>query len=159
MSDDAGPSSGRDLHSVSYDLALPCPRRRGRYVPVISIGLQLGQGSVRLFEALMDSGAELCLFHGGIARDLGIDPAAGALWTLPISGVGGATGATAYGHRVTLYVGDAVSFRSFDADVGFTDPTVTFPVNVLGWTGFLDRVRVGIDGAALPPLVYLGFTL
>jgi hypothetical protein len=43
------------------------------------------------------------------------------------------------------------------AEVAFTDPRVPVPLNVLGWRGFLDRVRLGIDGPALPPHVYLGF--
>jgi hypothetical protein len=69
----------------------------------------------------------------------------------------GNTGLYAYVHRVTLYVGDAVRFAAVTAEVAFTPPDLLLPINVLGRRGFLDRVRVGVDGTEALPMTYLGF--
>ena len=77
---------------------------------------------------------------------------------VPVSGVGGGTGLFAYVHPVTLYVGTAMRFHAITTDVAFTDPDVHLTVNVLGRTGFLDRIRLGVRQGIVPPCLYLGFT-
>jgi len=65
--------------------------------------------------ALVDSGADLCLFHSDIGKLIGIDVESGS--KLAFEGVSGAA-ATAYLHRINLTVR---GMSSISLDVGFTD--------------------------------------
>ncbi len=86
-------------------------------------------------DAKLDTGSTFCVFQPYYASLLGIDLESGEPKRIRT-----ATGAfSAYGHEVTLTVGDlewqaVVYFAADDA----------FPVNVVGRVGFLDRLRVGL---------------
>jgi hypothetical protein len=86
-------------------------------------------------DAKLDTGSTFCVFQRRYAELLGLDVEGG----LP-QRIRTATGFfTAYGHEITLTVGElewqAVMYFAADEN---------FPVNVVGRLGFLDRLRVGL---------------
>jgi predicted aspartyl protease len=87
------------------------------------------------FEAKIDTGASYCIFERKHAERLGIDVESGE----PLK-FGTATGTfLAYGHELTFTVLD-IEFTStvyFAAEESFTK-------NVLGQTGWLNRVKLGL---------------
>jgi len=83
----------------------------------------------------LDTGSAFCVFQRRYAELLGLDVESGAVQRMRT-----VTGSfTAYGHEVTLTMGglewQAVVFFAADE---------SFPVNVVGRVGFLDRLRVGV---------------
>jgi hypothetical protein len=88
--------------------------------------------------ALLDSGADLCLFHSDIGRLIGIDVEAGS--ELAFEGVSGAT-ATAYLHRVSLTVR---GMSNINLDVGFTN-SMAVGTGLLGQQGFFEQFRVNFE--------------
>lgn len=88
--------------------------------------------------ALVDSGADLCLFHSDIGKLIGIDVQAGS--ELAFEGVSGAA-ATAYLHRVSLTVR---GMRSISLDVGFTD-SMAVGTGLLGQQGFFEQFHIGFQ--------------
>lgn len=86
-------------------------------------------------DAKLDTGSTFCVFQRRYAELLGLDVESGAQQRIRT-----ATGAfTAYGHEVTM----TVSGLEWRAVVYFAADE-TFPVNVVGRVGFLDRLRVGV---------------
>jgi predicted aspartyl protease len=88
------------------------------------------------FRAVVDTGADYCVFQPDIAEVLGIELAAGS----EIS-IGNAAGSTfkAYGHEVELeYCGIRFSTMVYFADVP------QFRRNLLGRVGWLDQFRIAI---------------
>jgi aspartyl protease len=85
--------------------------------------------------ALVDSGADLCLFHSDIGRLLGIDIESGP--ELAFQGVSG-TKASAYLHRVSLTVR---GMNSTSLDVGFTD-SMAVGTGLLGQQGFFEQFQI-----------------
>ncbi|MGH9873792.1 MAG: retropepsin-like aspartic protease [Pyrinomonadaceae bacterium] len=85
--------------------------------------------------SLVDSGADLCLFHSDIGRMLGIDVESGS--ELAFQGVSGAREA-AYLHRVGLAVS---GLRSMSLDVGFTD-SMAVGTGLLGQQGFFEQFHI-----------------
>jgi|SRR5437762_699524 len=85
--------------------------------------------------SLVDSGADLCLFHSDIAKLIGIDVETGS--ELAFQGVSGAR-AKAYLHRVDLTVR---GMNSMNVDVGFTD-SMTVGTGLLGQQGFFEQFRI-----------------
>jgi hypothetical protein len=100
----------------------------------LPITLQRGEHITHL-EAQVDTGASCCIFRRDFGEGLGLDVERG--FRQEINTVTGAF--TTYGHTVTVSVlgfeFEAVVY--FAADEGFTR-------NVLGRSGWLDRVRLGI---------------
>jgi hypothetical protein len=85
--------------------------------------------------ALVDSGADLCLFHSDIGKLLGIDVQSGS--ELAFHGVSGAK-AIAYLHRITIAVRD---MNSISLDVGFTD-SMAVGTGLLGQQGFFEQFQI-----------------
>ena len=85
--------------------------------------------------ALVDSGADICLFHSSIGRLLGIDVTSGL--ARPISGIAGGT--TAYMHSIEVEVQGIPNKVQIYA--GFTDSTQVEAL--LGQDGFFDNFKVG----------------
>jgi hypothetical protein len=84
---------------------------------------------------LIDSGADLCLFHSSIGRLLGIDVTSG-----PEKLIGGITGSvTAYMHTINLQV-QGIPDR-VEIYAGFTDSDQVEAL--LGQEGFFDNFMVG----------------
>jgi hypothetical protein len=88
--------------------------------------------------ALVDSGADLCLFHSDIGKLIGIDVEKGS--ELAFEGVSGAK-AKAYLHRINLTVR---GMSSISLDVGFTD-SMAVGTGLLGQHGFFEQFRVGFE--------------
>lgn len=111
----------------------------GTIRPVISVRLKL-KGAVVDYEVLVDSGADICLFHADIGALLGIDI---AKWKpQEVFGVGGKA-SVFYLHPVTLEIGDL----SFEIEAGFM-PSVSGRVmryGLVGQRGFFDKFVVKFD--------------
>ena len=90
---------------------------------------------VQLF-AVLDTGAEFCIFDRRLAESMGIDVESG----LPIKLRTLAGTFTAYGHELTLRAYE----REWSATVYFHDQSMRPYANFLGRTGWLDRVRLGL---------------
>ncbi len=86
-------------------------------------------------DAKLDTGSTFCVFQRLYADLLGLDVEGGT--PQHIRTVTGSF--TAYGHKVTLTVGEL----EWQAVVYFAADE-SFPVNVVGRVGFLDRLRVGV---------------
>ena len=83
----------------------------------------------------LDTGSTFCVFQRRYAELLGLDVEGGTVQRIRT-----VTGSfNAYGHEVTLTVGGL----EWQAVVYFAGDE-SFPVNVVGRFGFLDRLRVGV---------------
>ena len=83
--------------------------------------------------SLIDSGADLCLFHSDIGKLIGIDIKSGP--ELVFEGVSGAR-ATAYLHRINLTVR---GMSGITLDAGFTD-SIAVGTGLLGQQGFFEQL-------------------
>ncbi len=88
--------------------------------------------------SLVDSGADLCLFHSDIGRMLGIEIAAAP--KLAFQGVSGAK-EVAYLHRVDLVVR---GLNAITLEVGFTN-SMAAGTGLLGQRGFFEQFRINFD--------------
>ncbi len=88
--------------------------------------------------SLVDSGADLCLFHSDIGRLIGIDVETGS--ELAFQGVSGAK-ASAYLHRVSLTVR---GLSNITLDVGFTD-SMAVGTGLLGQQGFFEQFHINFQ--------------
>ncbi len=88
--------------------------------------------------SLVDSGADVCLFHSDIGRMLGIEIEAAP--ELAFQGVSGAK-EVAYLHRVDLVVS---GLSSIALDVAFTN-SMAAGTGLLGQRGFFEQFRVNFD--------------
>ena len=103
----------------------------------ITVELSLsGNSSTRVsVRATVDTGSKFCIFKPRYAPLLGL-----VLETGEEVRIRTAAGSfVAYGHEVTL----AISTIEWSAVVYFAE-VETFPVNVVGRVGFLDRLRLGV---------------
>jgi len=87
---------------------------------------------------LVDSGADLCLFHSDIGKLIGVDVESGL--RLAFQGVSGAS-ARAYLHSVSLTVRGV---GSITLDVGFTD-SMAVGTGLLGQQGFFEQFQVNFE--------------
>jgi hypothetical protein len=90
------------------------------------------------FEAVIDSGASRCVFHGSIGRFIGLDIEKGTVEeTLGVNGV-----SRMYLHDIVLYApGGIINCRA-----GFSED---LPIaGLLGMNGFFDHFKVSFDPTA-----------
>lgn len=107
--------------------------------PVIPLKLKNGSASVG-YEVLVDSGADLCIFHAEIGEALGIDVKKGR--QREVFGVGGKA-SLYYLHNVEIDVGGWI----YRIDAGFM-PSVAGRVmqyGLVGQNGFFDKFVVKFD--------------
>jgi hypothetical protein len=88
--------------------------------------------------SLIDSGADVCLFHSDIGRMLGIDIEAAP--ELAFQGVSGVR-EVAYLHRVDLVVR---GLNSITLDVGFTN-SMAAGTGLLGQHGFFEQFQINFQ--------------
>ena len=106
--------------------------------PVIPIKIRYGDNAVR-YEVLVDSGADICIFDGGIGDILGIDVESGERQS-----VGGIAGQSAsyYLHEVEIEVGG----WSYKIKAGFLRNVAGgFNYGVVGQNGFFEHFVVKFD--------------
>ncbi|TET39883.1 MAG: hypothetical protein E3J65_02730 [Dehalococcoidia bacterium] len=113
------------------------PRRFSASRPVIPIRLIKGTKDVR-YHAIIDSGADLCIFHAQIGEVIGLTIESGKL--LKFTGISGQQ-LTAYFHDLEIEVG---GYR-FDCYAGFSREMENMPYGLLGQVGFFDLFNVVFD--------------
>ena len=107
--------------------------------PVIPVTIQHGEAKIG-YEVLVDSGADLCIFHEEIGTALGIDVRKGE--KCEVFGVGGKA-SFYYLHTVTLVVGE----WPHKVEVGFMPDVAgrVMPYGIVGQKGFFGRFVVKFD--------------
>ncbi len=106
--------------------------------PVIPVRLTHNSKEVEVY-ALVDSGADLSIFHGSVGRELGINITKGR--KQQFSGISEGVGIDVYVHRVKLQViGDT---RQVEIEAGFTESKNVGAI--LGQTGFFDNYYVKFE--------------
>jgi hypothetical protein len=107
--------------------------------PVIEITLKGEGGSVR-YEALVDSGADICLFDAEIGKYIGIDITKGK--AEEVFGVGGKC-SVYYVHPIIIEVGG----WSYKINAGFMPDVAgrVMPYGIVGQKGFFDLFTVKFD--------------
>lgn len=124
--------------------AIPTPSHPNRRdilrptIPVRVVNKQTGDDVSYL--ALIDSGADYCIFHAPIGEMIGLNIRNGS--PMNYWGIGGVRH-TAYFHEVALSVGG----WKFDSYVGFSYDfdQQQMPYGVLGQDGFFDKFKVVLD--------------
>ena len=101
---------------------------------VIPVVLRSGANEIQV-AASVDTGASFCLFGTEIAEALGLDLTSGNRRRFRTAN----SLFDAYGHEVELHV---LGFATHSLIYFFADPMID--KNVLGRTGWLDRVRLGL---------------
>lgn len=106
--------------------------------PVIQIELKDKEGKPFFYDVLVDSGADYCLFHASIAKQLGIDLKKGK--SLGFYGTSGRT-QVAYFHQITF----SIQNQEVTTMVGFSTGIESMSVGLLGQNGFFDKFTVQFD--------------
>ncbi len=115
------------------------PRRRSVSRPVIPIQLINGENRVGHL-ALIDSGADFCVFHGSLGETIGLVVESGRLENF--SGVSGkGKPLVAYFHNIRIEVGG----HMFDCWAGFSREIEGLPYGFLGQLGFFNLFDVHLD--------------
>lgn len=103
--------------------------------PIIPIGLTVGSEPFD-YSALIDSGADFCIFDAGIAEALKLDVRSGK--RISFSGIQEAGGAEAFLHDVTILIGGA----RHTITIGFSYDIAKDGYGILGQKGFFDIFSV-----------------
>lgn len=91
------------------------------------------------YAALIDSGADFCIFDADIGEYLGLDIKSGEY--VKFGGIQDGGGAKAFLHDVTLNVGGFI----YKAKVGFSYDIARHGFGILGQKGFFDAFAVKFD--------------
>lgn len=113
------------------------PRRLSATRPVIPIWLINGGKRIG-YHAIIDSGADLCIFHAEIGELVGIKVESGKM--LNYYGISSQR-LTAYFHDIKIEVGGYV----FDCCAGFSRDISNLPYGLLGQFGFFNLFDVHFD--------------
>lgn len=117
--------------------AEPCPAfpdQKKISIPAIRVTLRC-QSKLCDVYALVDSGAEKCIFPSEIGRALGLDVKSGKKG--PIRGIDDIEN-TAYYHEIEVVIGG----RTLKILVGFMEK---IPLPILGHDGFFDKFEIKFD--------------
>ena len=106
--------------------------------PIVPISISYGGKTLR-YAALIDSGADFCIFDAQIGDYLGIDIAAGT--REKFGGVQEKGGAEAFLHHVSLSIGGA----TYETTVGFSRDIAPYGFGLLGQKGFFENFSVKFD--------------
>jgi len=106
--------------------------------PIIPIRVSHQKNSLQ-YEALIDSGADFCIFDAEIGEALGLDVSAGKYEGF--GGIQDRTGAVAYFHDVTLNIGG----WDYKTTVGFSYDIAKWGHGILGQKGFFDMFSIKFD--------------
>jgi hypothetical protein len=106
--------------------------------PIIPVGITFNNRSLR-FNALIDSGADFCIFDAEIGEYLNINIRTGN--KEPFGGIQERGIAEAFLHQVTINIGG----WDYKTIVGFTYDTAKYGFGILGQKGFFDIFVVQFD--------------
>lgn len=106
--------------------------------PIIPVKISF-QGKDLKYAALIDSGADFCIFDGEVGEHLGIDIRSGTREVF--GGVQEKGGAEAFFHKVTLNVGG----WDYNAIIGFSYDIAKHGFGILGQKGFFEIFVVKFD--------------
>jgi hypothetical protein len=106
--------------------------------PIIPVKIIVGDKVIR-YSALVDSGADFCIFDAEIGENLGLDIKSGKRELF--GGIQARGGAEAYFHEVKLNVGG----WEYKTIVGFSYDIAKHGFGVLGQKGFFDIFMVKFD--------------
>lgn len=106
--------------------------------PIIPIGLTVGDAPFD-YSALIDSGADFCIFDAGIGEALELDVRSGT--RLSFGGIQEAGNAEAFLHEVNIVVGGS----RHKIPIGFSYDIANDGYGVLGQKGFFDIFVVKFD--------------
>ena len=109
------------------------------YRPVIPIALRFGKAFLRT-RALVDSGADECIFSGEVASALGFRLTQGK--PRIFGGIGGS--AVGYLHKTVIEIGNI----RLHSPVYYSDEWNDLKFGLLGQTGFLSHFKVTLDHRA-----------
>ncbi|OGM77332.1 hypothetical protein A2188_01120 [Candidatus Woesebacteria bacterium RIFOXYA1_FULL_43_9] len=109
----------------------PFPGKKSSLRPVIQIDFETKKGKFG-YLALIDSGADYCMFHALVGEELGLDIKSGRLLTF--FGTSGEP-QKAYFHKVTFSIGG----HSHTCEVGFSYDLEKLAYGLLGQDGFFDK--------------------
>lgn len=106
--------------------------------PIIPVGV-VANGKELNYAALIDSGADFCIFDADIGEYLGLDVESGEY--IEFGGVQGDGSAKAFLHHVTLNVGGFI----YKTKIGFSYDIARHGFGILGQKGFFDAFAVKFD--------------
>ena len=106
--------------------------------PIIPIKI-LKEDIILRYAALIDSGADFCIFDAGLGEYLGLNIKSGT--EVQFGGIQSLGGAKAYIHMVTLEIGG----HEFITEVGFSHDISKNGYGILGQKGFFDKFGVKFD--------------
>ena len=106
--------------------------------PIIPVKIVINEKTIR-YSALVDSGADFCIFDAEIGEALGLDVKSGEKETF--GGIQGKGGAEAFFHKVELNI----CGWGYKAVVGFSYDIAKFGFGVLGQKGFFDIFTIKFD--------------
>ena len=115
----------------------PFPRRTSVSRPVVPIALINGSQRVR-YLALIDSGADYCIFHAEVGEQIGLQIESGK--RLSFFGSGGQE-QFAFFHEIKLEIGG----HEVTCFAGFSHELQTLPYGILGQVGFFDKFKIAFD--------------
>lgn len=113
------------------------PNKKWVARPIIQVTLFGPKGEVHVY-ALVDSGADKCLFNMEIGNEIGLNIFKGE--SENFSGIEGG-GLVAYLHKIQLQVKDIN--KKIEIVAGFTDSPGIMPI--LGQAGFFDNFRIKFE--------------
>lgn len=113
------------------------PRKTTLLRPVIQIDFETKDGGFG-YLALIDSGADYCLFHGSIGEQLGLDVKKGK--ALAFYGTSGKQ-QIAYFHKIRF----SVAGKEIETLVGFSYQINELAFGILGQEGFFSNFKVSFD--------------
>lgn len=106
--------------------------------PIIPVKLKINNREVR-YAALIDSGADFCIFDAEIGEYLGIDIRSGVKEVF--GGIQEKTGSLAYLHKITFDIGG----WDYQTTIGFSYDIAKYGFGILGQKGFFDIFVVKFD--------------
>jgi hypothetical protein len=120
----------------------PGPKGTVLYYPFVRIRIGRRHGpKTRFFEALVDSGAEDCIFPAQLATTIGLDLRAGRQERR--IGIGGVQ--SVWVHPIVLYMGE----HALPIEAAFVE---TLPMSgLLGRIGFFEHFKITFDPTSDPP--------
>jgi hypothetical protein len=131
-----------DLAYIPFEQApsVAFPTRVHMHRPILALNLVNGESSFGCY-AIVDSGADDCIFPASFAEQLGLNYTDGRHY--PFGGAGDGVQA-AYFFDILL---DIQHIAQYPVAIGFTLALEHFGCGLLGQTGFFDRFKLEFDCA------------